>query len=298
MKNKTKKILIITILTIAALFMTQATSRAVNKTYDAQTSANGKTVTITFTIGDNFTEEEDTKFAAAGWNIVGGKSISKDVGLYAYAYRSEQHEEGSDDYTVQYGTYAFPIEVAVNGTVTGLESTEISIADTSIAEKNSEGAIVGKKNGKTTYTVSVDDGLGGTLSIKGDVIVGTGTPDEPTPDEPTPDEPTPDEPTPDEPTPDEPTPDEPTPDEPTQDEPTQDEPSTDEPSSDGSSSDKDNDSSNSSNSSSSKTKNGDGTTSNKVLSKTGEGFTIIFVIMGVAFVAVRARIKDKKNKIK
>ena len=72
MKNKTKKILIITILTIAALFMTQATSRAVNKTYDAQTSANGKTVTITFTIGDNFTEEEDTKFAAAGWNIVGG----------------------------------------------------------------------------------------------------------------------------------------------------------------------------------------------------------------------------------
>ena len=268
MKSKTKKILIISILTIVALFMTQATSRAVNKTYDAQTSANGKTVTITFTIGDNFTEEEDTKFAAAGWNIVGGKSISKDVGLYAYAYHSEQHEEGSDDYTVQYGTYAFPIEVAVNGTVTGLESTEISIADTSIAEKNSEGAIVGKKNGKTTYTVSVDDGLGGTLSIKGDVIVGTGTPDEPTPDEPTPDEPTPDE------------------------------PSSDESSSDESSSDKDNDSSNSSNSSSSKTKNGDGTTSNKVLSKTGEGFTIIFVIMGVAFVAVRARIKDKKNKIK
>lgn len=203
-----------------------------------------------------------------GWRIVGGKSISKEVGLYAYAYRTESHEEGSDDYTVQYGTYAFPIEVDVNGTVTGLESEEISIADTNIAEKNSEGKIVGKKNGKTTYTISVDDGLGGTLTITGDVIVGTGTPDEPKPDEPEPDEPEPDEPEPDEPEPDKPT-------------------------------DGDNDSNKDKGSSSGdKTKNGDGTTSKRVLSKTGEGVAIIFIIAGAAFVAVRARIKEKNSKIK
>lgn len=63
MKNKTKKIMVILMVAIATIFMTQATSRAVNKTYDAQTSANGKTVTITFTIGDDFSEEEDTRFA-------------------------------------------------------------------------------------------------------------------------------------------------------------------------------------------------------------------------------------------
>ncbi|MBQ3408220.1 MAG: hypothetical protein IJH12_03330 [Clostridia bacterium] len=294
MKKLTKKVLIIIVAVICVLFMVQTKSRAVNTTYDADVSIEGSMVTITFTLEDNITDDEASTFESQGWHANGAKTVQKDASgtLFGYAAHSELHEEGDEDYTIQYGIYAFPINVEVGGEVSGLESLNVQIEDTSIAEQNSEGKIVGKANGKTKYTLTSDG-----ITFSADVVVGTGESDPPQDNPETPSQDDPETPSQDEPE----TPSQDEPETPSQDEPetpSQDEPETTkepiEPEK------KDNDSAGNANGGNSNSNSGvaskkDSTTANKVLSKTGDGFIVLLVIAGSVFVVIKARSKISKN---